>query len=145
MNAPKISHGCVWRDIKTIYHPHKFLSLLLFQWQSTRDENWTLWCGYVWRENSCLYIYSGTIWAFNCGYVWRDIETIYHPHKFLSLPFFQWQSTRDENWKLWCGYVLQENSCLHIFSRPVIWPMYYLLTADNRPGFLWNVDAYAFV
>ena len=31
------------------------------------------------------------------------------------------------------------------FLRTVIWLMYHLLTADNRPGFLWNVDTYAFV
>ena len=31
------------------------------------------------------------------------------------------------------------------FSRTVIWLMSRLLTADNRPGFLWNLNTYAFV
>ena len=34
---------------------------------------------------------------------------------------------------------------VYIFSRTVISLMSHLLTADNRPGFLWNVDTYAFV
>ena len=34
------------------------MSLLLFYWQITWDKNWTIWCGYVWRENSCPYFYG---------------------------------------------------------------------------------------
>ena len=31
------------------------------------------------------------------------------------------------------------------FWHTVIWLMSHILTADNRPGFQWNVDSYAFV
>ena len=69
---------------------------------------------------------------------------IIHIRFLKSILSFHWRSTRDENWKLWCGYVWRENSCLHIFSHTVIWLMSHLLTADNRPGFLWNMDTYVF-
>ena len=68
---------------------------------------------------------------------------------FLSLLSFHWRSTRDEKWKMWCGYVWrgkrkENKSCLHILLRTVIWRMSHPLTAVNRPGFLWNMDTYVF-
>ena len=44
-----------------MYCSDMYLAYLLFHWQSTHDKNWTIWCGYVWRENSCLYIFTCTI------------------------------------------------------------------------------------
>ena len=38
-----------------------YLSLFLFHLQSTWDKNWTIWCRYVWQENSCLYSFKVTI------------------------------------------------------------------------------------
>ena len=64
---------------------------------------------------------------------------------YLSLLSFHCHSMRDKIWTLWCGYVWRENSCPLTFSRTNIRLMSHLLTADNRPGFLWNVDKYAFV
>ena len=60
----------------------------------------------------------------------------------LSLFSFHWQITWDGKWTIWCGYVLLENSCLYIFTGTVIWLMSHFLTADNRPGFQWNVNTY---
>ena len=86
------------------------------------------------------YDFSSQLWIRMEGYL-NYLSSTY----VLSLLLFHWQSTQDENWTLWCGYLWRENSFLHIFTRTVIWLMSHLLTANNRPGFLWNVDTYAFV
>ena len=38
-----------------------YLYLLSFHWKIIRDINWTIRCGYVRKENSCLYIFMGMI------------------------------------------------------------------------------------
>ena len=43
---------------KNIYCLDTYLYYLSFHWQSTQDENWIIWCGCIWRHNSCLYIFT---------------------------------------------------------------------------------------
>ena len=45
-----------------------------------RDENWTIWCGYVWQENSCLYIFTGTV-------IWITSHLLAADNR----PGFQWK------------------------------------------------------
>ena len=59
-----------------ISYKYVFISSF-FRLQSTRDKNWTIWCGYVWWENSCQYIFLGIVLAFNCGYVYCMILKLY--------------------------------------------------------------------
>ena len=73
-------------------------------------------------------------------YEWRS--KLYIDHIRIYLIFFHWKSTRGENWKNWCGYVWRENSCLYILKGTIIWLIFPLLTANNRPAFQWIVDKY---
>ena len=86
------------------------------------------------------YAFSSQLWLRMTGYLNYLSSTYVFISSFVSLKKYV-----GRNWTLWCGYVWQESSCLHIFTRTVIWMMSYLLTANNRPEFLWGVGSYAFV
>ena len=61
---------------------------------------------------------------------------------YLSILLLHWQSTRDENWTMWCGYVWREMHVYIYLTGSIIWLMSCFLTANNRPAFQWNMDTY---
>ena len=64
-----------WRI--NIYSPGMYLSYIILNWQCTRNEKWTMQCGYVWRDKSCLYISYGYLYfayvLFLYGFHQKDI------------------------------------------------------------------------
>ena len=45
-----------------IYSPGMYLSYIIFNWKRTTNEKWTIQCGYVWRDKSCLYRSYGYVY-----------------------------------------------------------------------------------
>ena len=80
---------------------------------------------------------SSQLWLCMAGY----INYISFTYIFTSY-FFSMANYAGQNWTIWCGYVWRDNSCPYIFLGTIIWLMSHFLSADNRPGFHWNVDNY---
>ena len=88
--------------------PTYVLSLILFHWKSMRDENWTLWCVYVWRDNSCLLIFTrNVIWLIShlltannsSGFLW-NVDTYAFVYLLRSNQYVSNQYIMDRNPRL---------------------------------------------
>ena len=70
-----------------------------------REEKWTIWCGYIWRDNSCIYMFMDMIF-------W----IMFHILASENRPAFQW------NVDIYCGI-----SPLYLLQL-CIWIICFLLT-----------------